>query len=760
MSQEGHTLSLYPSSAAAPFNSPQTMNTVASVVPADHHSSDDEKPGSSTKGGKSRRELPAGAVSTLKAWLLSPEHFTHPYPTPQDQIMLMHKTGIDKKQLKNWFTNARRRIWKPMLKKQLEAGKLAATGGMIPVSGVGLAVNASIAAAAGVLPAGGMSVAVPAGLGGVVVPQPELSSSSMQPQYQQQQVVPQQEMYTNFQQAQQMQQPGDPTQAQYQQQPQQQPQQYQQQPQQQVQYDQNTGQVQQQPMYDQYGNQVYDPNFQQQYQQQDDIVNQQQPPTNNPMNTANSSNSFPISNSIGSLAPLGPAGNSFGGSIGSFGKMIKTDSHAVLMELFARDQDLVRQAAGKGGVAPAAGPAVGQASGVLGNATTNATSSLMASGLSGNLRWANGTASPSGMGQKQYSVTFEGVPSLSSWPHFSSVSSLSNLGGLQGVKSITNLSAADLSSQGCLKGMGNLAQVKSVENMGRGDSFAFLEVFFDDKSGLSTSNGQRGVKREREEVDEAIGLSLDGDDGASPGQFKSPSDAEQPSLVESGAPTPAPLPEDGNDSNVDGNESDGGGGKLKRAYDDALAARGLISVRRSCEKLTDLALPAKMQRTLSQEYIRQHNQGQSMGDFFSSNNSAYSLNKRINVLGNNGSSQLLYPTQQIVSDVTGALMSDPNMANASVEVPSSTKCALCTSVNVDTQLRPCGHMFHGRCLKPSLQNALGPPKCPLCNTSMQSAILAVPSKTSDNGATATVGGPAAVASMAVDNGVLGSTGGL
>jgi hypothetical protein len=88
------------------------------------HLSDDEDNGAR----KSRRELPPGAVAHLKAWLLSPEHFTHPYPTPQDQVMLMQKTGIDKKQLKNWFTNARRRIWKPMLKKQLEAGKLVAHG--------------------------------------------------------------------------------------------------------------------------------------------------------------------------------------------------------------------------------------------------------------------------------------------------------------------------------------------------------------------------------------------------------------------------------------------------------------------------------------------------------------------------------------------------------------------------------------------------------------------------------------------------------
>jgi hypothetical protein len=84
--------------------------------------------GGGKERGKSRRELPAGAVATLKTWLLSPEHFTHPYPTPQDQAMLMQKTGIDKKQLKNWFTNARRRIWKPMLKKQIEQGNLTATG--------------------------------------------------------------------------------------------------------------------------------------------------------------------------------------------------------------------------------------------------------------------------------------------------------------------------------------------------------------------------------------------------------------------------------------------------------------------------------------------------------------------------------------------------------------------------------------------------------------------------------------------------------
>ena len=154
-----------------------TTTTTSPYSPSRMDGSDDEITGVGQGGGKSRRELPAGAVAILKAWLLSPEHFTHPYPTPQDQIMLMEKTGIDKKQLKNWFTNARRRIWKPMLKKQLEAGKLAAAGGA-PGGGGG---------AVQVVPQGGPGMAV------------QLPPRQQQ---QQSQPPPQQEMYSNFQQAQ------------------------------------------------------------------------------------------------------------------------------------------------------------------------------------------------------------------------------------------------------------------------------------------------------------------------------------------------------------------------------------------------------------------------------------------------------------------------------------------------------------------------------------------------------------------------------
>merc|ERR1712176_1218112 len=118
------------------------------------------------------------------------------------------------------------------------------------------------------------------------------------------------------------------------------------------------------------------------------------------------------------------------------------------------------------------------------------------------------------------------VPTLNSWPHFSSVSSLNNLGTMPGVKSITSLSAADLAKQGPVNTVGNLAQVKSVENMGKNDSCAFLEVFFGDRSsnnlsamgGSSTSayKDQRGIKRERDE-DNNVGLSLEDESPATNG---------------------------------------------------------------------------------------------------------------------------------------------------------------------------------------------------------------------------------------------------
>jgi hypothetical protein len=175
--------------------------------------------------------------------------------------------------------------------------------------------------------------------------------------------------------------------------------------------------------------------------------------------------------------------------------MIKTDSHAVLMELFARDQDLVRQAAaGKAMQAAAAAAAAAQGGSNSSSSTdvpppppTSPTryakqhhysvtfgpdiDNTFSSGVTTtDNNTSNNSNSNNGGGGTTAQYSYAPSPSLSSWPHFSSVSSLNNLGvghGLHGVKSITNLSAADLSSQGNLNKMGNLAQVKSIENMVR-----------------------------------------------------------------------------------------------------------------------------------------------------------------------------------------------------------------------------------------------------------------------------------------------------
>mmetsp|Transcript_40731 Transcript_40731/g.53648 ORF Transcript_40731/g.53648 Transcript_40731/m.53648 type:complete len:346 (+) Transcript_40731:141-1178(+) len=59
-------------------------------------------------------------TETLKQWLLTPSNFIHPYPKSKVvQAHLCKISGLNPKQLKNWFTNARRRIWKPVLKKIL-----------------------------------------------------------------------------------------------------------------------------------------------------------------------------------------------------------------------------------------------------------------------------------------------------------------------------------------------------------------------------------------------------------------------------------------------------------------------------------------------------------------------------------------------------------------------------------------------------------------------------------------------------------------
>ncbi|XP_022864747.1 homeobox protein knotted-1-like 3 isoform X1 [Olea europaea var. sylvestris] len=54
-------------------------------------------------------KLPGDTTSVLKAWWLS--HSKWPYPTEEDKARLVQETGLQLKQINNWFINQRKRNW-------------------------------------------------------------------------------------------------------------------------------------------------------------------------------------------------------------------------------------------------------------------------------------------------------------------------------------------------------------------------------------------------------------------------------------------------------------------------------------------------------------------------------------------------------------------------------------------------------------------------------------------------------------------------
>ncbi|KAK9024264.1 hypothetical protein V6N11_004435 [Hibiscus sabdariffa] len=60
---------------------------------------------------KKKGKLPIEATQTLTQWWNV--HNKWPYPTEGDKIALAEATGLDQKQINNWFINQRKRHWKP-----------------------------------------------------------------------------------------------------------------------------------------------------------------------------------------------------------------------------------------------------------------------------------------------------------------------------------------------------------------------------------------------------------------------------------------------------------------------------------------------------------------------------------------------------------------------------------------------------------------------------------------------------------------------
>ncbi|KAI3817535.1 hypothetical protein L1987_11330 [Smallanthus sonchifolius] len=72
---------------------------------------------------KKKGKLPKEARRTLLDWWNS--HYNWPYPTEGDKISLVETTGLDPKQINNWFINQRKRHWNPS-----ESMQLAIMGGL------------------------------------------------------------------------------------------------------------------------------------------------------------------------------------------------------------------------------------------------------------------------------------------------------------------------------------------------------------------------------------------------------------------------------------------------------------------------------------------------------------------------------------------------------------------------------------------------------------------------------------------------------
>ncbi|XP_073006246.1 homeobox protein rough sheath 1-like isoform X2 [Typha latifolia] len=60
---------------------------------------------------KKKGKLPKDArAKLLKWWEL---HYKWPYPSETEKVALAESTGLDQKQINNWFINQRKRHWKP-----------------------------------------------------------------------------------------------------------------------------------------------------------------------------------------------------------------------------------------------------------------------------------------------------------------------------------------------------------------------------------------------------------------------------------------------------------------------------------------------------------------------------------------------------------------------------------------------------------------------------------------------------------------------
>lgn len=111
-----HAMDTYECSAASVRHEDVDDEDGQDDVDDDAEEGDDDmgQDGEDVKG----RVLPPATVRILKQWLLSPEHFDFPWPTPEEKTSLAKRVGINERQLGVWLTNARKRMWAPLRRRQ------------------------------------------------------------------------------------------------------------------------------------------------------------------------------------------------------------------------------------------------------------------------------------------------------------------------------------------------------------------------------------------------------------------------------------------------------------------------------------------------------------------------------------------------------------------------------------------------------------------------------------------------------------------
>ncbi|KAL1959094.1 hypothetical protein VTO42DRAFT_2881 [Malbranchea cinnamomea] len=91
------------------FSAPSALSLDATAFrddPAQELSSSSHRPRLSIRSGKNKR-LPKEVVTILRSWLH--QHRDNPYPTSEEKEELARQTGLDRRQITHWFSNARRR---------------------------------------------------------------------------------------------------------------------------------------------------------------------------------------------------------------------------------------------------------------------------------------------------------------------------------------------------------------------------------------------------------------------------------------------------------------------------------------------------------------------------------------------------------------------------------------------------------------------------------------------------------------------------